>query len=259
MAKKKKKPHPAAFPRIGTPAAENFVQSWVRINSFFYWVLHMASSIDHMHQVAAEALRTVNDVDENEENADHKTMIDVLKENRQFFLEVTVVRHIENYLNYLSELLYEIFTGRPETLRSSDKVEISRVLAHASIQDFVRAAAERKVDSLSYSSFSELAEFFQDRFGLTIISSNYESVVVEAIETRNISVHNRCLINDRYCSRTGADSNQIGNRKDIYVGTLDELVPLLFDVVKELDVSARKKLKLKGRRFVIDKPSPWIL
>ncbi len=256
---KKKKRHPAAFPRTGTAAAENFVQSWGRINSFFYWVLHMAGSIDHMRQVAVEALRTDDDVDENEgSNANHKTMVDVLKENRQF-LEITVVRHIENYLNYLSELLYEIFTGRPETLRSSDKVEISRVLAHASIQDFVRAAAERKVDSLSYSSFSELAEFFQDRFGLTIISSNYESVIVEAIETRNISVHNRCLINDRYCSRTGADSNQIGNRKDIYGGTLDKLVPLLFDAVKELDVSARKKLKLKGRRFVLDETHPWML
>lgn len=219
----------------------------------------MAASMDHVQQLAAEALRTDNDVNENEEKADHKTMIDVLKENRQFFLEITIVRHIENYLNYLSELLYEIFTSRPETLRSSDKVEISRVLAHASIQDFVRAAAERKVDSLSYSSFSDLVDFFQDRFGLTIISSEYESVVVEAIETRNISVHNRCLINDRYCSRTGVDSNQIGNRKDIYIGTLNELVPSLFDVVKELDVSARKKLKLKGRRFAIDKKHRWIL
>lgn len=259
MPKKKKKLHPAAFPRTGTAAAENFLQSWGSINSFFYWVLHMAGSVDHVQQLAAEALRTDNDVDENEENAGHKTMIDVLKENRQFFLEIIVVRHIENYLNYLSELLFEIFTSRPETLRSSDKVEISRVLAHASIQDFVRAAAERKVDSLSYSSFSELVEFFQNRFGLVIISSKYESVVVEAIETRNISVHNRCLIDDRYCSRTGADSSQIGNRKNIYGHSLDELVPLLFDAVKTLDVSARKKLKLKGRRFVIDKKHPWVL
>lgn len=253
MPKKKSKSSTLAFPRTGTAAAENFYENWRRISSFFDWVLHMAGSMDHMQKIAAEALRTGDDNDEGAEQSGRKTMVDILKENRQFFLETIVVRHVENYLNYLSELLFEIFIGRPETLKTSDKVEISKVLEHASIREFVRATAERKVDSLSYSSFSNLNEFFEDRFGLTISNVKYESVIVEAIETRNISVHNRCLIDERFCQRTGSDPQDIGTRKQLFIGDLNGLVPVLFDVVKHLDASARKKLKLKGRRIDVVK------
>lgn len=239
------------FPRMGTAAAANFYESWGRINTFFDWVLHMAGSIDHMREVAAEALKDKDDPDTSEDNSTRKGMIDVLKENRQFFLEVILVRHIENYLNYISELLFEIFIGRPETLRSSDKVEIAKVLEHASIRDFVLAAAQQKVDSLSYSAFSELSTFFDERFGLTLINELNEPSLVEAIEIRNISVHNRCVVNERFCMRTGLDDSLIGSRREIYGRTLDNLVPLLFDLVNALDKSARKKLKLRGQRFDI--------
>lgn len=239
------------FPRMGTTAAENFYESWGRINNFFHWVLHMAVSMDRMRDIAVEALKDKDDPENSEDASTRKGMIDVLRENRQFFLEVILVRHIENYLNYISELLYEIFIGKPETLRSSDKVEIARVLEHASIRDFVLAAAQRKVDSLSYSAFSELSAFFDARFGLTLVNELNEPLLVEAIEIRNISVHNRCVINERFCKRIGLDESLIGTRREIYVGTLDDLMPLLFDLVKALDKSARRKLKLKGRRFDI--------
>ena len=239
------------FPRMGTAAAANFYESWGRINTFFDWVLHMTGSIDRMREIAAEALKGEEELGDSEDDSTRKGMVDVLIENRQFFLEVILVRHIENYLNYVSELLFEIFIGRPETLRSSDKVEIARVLEHASIRDFVLAAAQRKVESLSYGSFSDLSAFFDERFGLILVDKLREPSLVEAIEIRNISVHNRCVINERFCKRTGLDASLIGNRREIYASTLNDLVPLVFDLVSVLDKSARKKLKLRGQRFDI--------
>ena len=178
-------------------------------------------------------------------------MVDELKQNRQFLLEVVLTRHVENYLNYLSELLSEIFQQRPETLRSSDKVEMAEVLRHDTLESFVRAAAERKVESLSYASFESLNEFFEDRLGLMLFPAAVVPDVVEATETRNISVHNRCRINDRFCKRTGTDRSLMGQKKDLYITYLDSFVPLVFASVKTLDGKARKKLKLKGSRFSI--------
>jgi hypothetical protein len=175
--------------------------------------------------------------------------VDELKKNRQFFIEIILVRHIENFLNYLSSLLFEIFTQRPETLRSSDRVEVATVLRHESIESIVRELAERKVESLSYSSFGDLAQFFQDRFKLQVGSDSDIELLTEAIEVRNISVHNRCVINRRFVGRLALPETSIGSKRELFVGDLDKLVPLLAKMVKVLDKSVVHHLNLKGVLF----------
>jgi hypothetical protein len=244
------------FPRVGTKASRDFFVSWERINRFFNWLLFMAIRMDEMAETAHRTLLEISD-DEAEkaqmedEQKDQKGMLEELKQNRQFLLEVILVRHVENYLNYLSSLLKEIFLERPETLRSSEKIELAYVLKHDSLDDLVKSVAERKVENLSYSSFEDLRGFFDDRFGLILFPDANLPTVAEAFETRNISAHNRCLIDKRYCSRTGTSPTSVGNRRELYKRHLDELVPLLFEAVRALDRSARKKLRLPGIRFAV--------
>ena len=66
------------------------------------------------------------------------------------------MRHVENFLNYLSSLLNEIFIQRPEILKSSEKIDLEIVLGHSSIEDLVQTIAERKVENLSYKSLIDL-------------------------------------------------------------------------------------------------------
>jgi hypothetical protein len=242
------------FPRIGTKASRDFFGAWSTINSFFHWVLFMASHMDEMtkrvHELLYDAQRDEGKRKQMQQKWEmRKGMVDELRRNRQFFIEVILVRHIENYLQYLSSLLFEIFTQRPETLRSSEKVEVAFVLSYPSIEDLVQGYAEKKVESLSYSSFEDLSVFFNDRFGLELFPKQKVETVVEAIEIRNISVHARCVISRRYVARTGTDASLIGTTKELYISHLDNLVPLLAESVKVLDKEARAKLKLKGVRF----------
>ena len=69
-------------------------------------------------------------------------MIDELKNNRQVLLEIVLVRHIENYLNFLSGLLFEVFRQRPETLKSSERVELATVLRYESLDTCRRASVQ---------------------------------------------------------------------------------------------------------------------
>ena len=187
-------------------------------------------------------------------NKSQPGQLDELKRHRQLILEIMLVRHTEAYLSYLADLLFEIFTQRPETLRSSDRVEVSQVLQHDSIRDLVRELAQRKVDSLSYSSFADLAEFFSERFRLAIAPDETLSKIVEAIEIRNISVHNRCVINEKYVSRLGLAHDCIGKRRALGIEYLDLLLPMFCHSVRSLDGAARKKLGLKGVRFASTQP-----
>lgn len=245
-----------ATPRVGTLACREYFLTYRQVNSFYHFVLHAVAQLDHSAELAHNVLvDTAPDPEERRRLEDdwskRKKAVDALREQRQFFLEVLLVRHVENYLNYLSALLFEIFTQRPETLRSSDNITVEEVLRHATVETIVRSVAERKVDSLSYSSFQDLAAFFKDRFSLVIANNAELPTVVHAIEIRNISVHNRCIVNRRFVSRTGDTSTSVGRRKVLSIDYLDRLVPLLANVVKQLDREARVHLKLKGARFEV--------
>ncbi|NBB80419.1 MAG: hypothetical protein GVY36_13425 [Verrucomicrobia bacterium] len=214
----------------------------------------MAGSMDSMAETAHKALLEVEEDprkkrEMEEQFASREGMVGVLKKNRQVLLEIVLVRHVENYLNYLSGVLFEIFRQRPETLRSSEQVALSDVLSHSSLDQFIHAEAEKRVNRLSYSSFGELSDYFLERFSLQLFPEDEKSLVIEAIEIRNISVHNRCIVNERFCNRTGMDPKKIGKRKELFIDTLNQVVPILFAGVRALDKNARRKLKLKGKRF----------
>lgn len=242
------------LPRSGTRAAEGYVSSWKEINQFFNFVLGLVAHVDgaasHAHKVLVE---TEGDekkkIKMEEEWKLRVSATDSLRSNRQFFLEIILVRHIENYLNYVAALLYEIFVQRPETLRSSEKIEISVALQCDSIETLVREIAERKVESLSYSSFSDLSDFFEDRFRLDLADEEQLKLLLEAIEIRNISVHNHCTINKRYISRLKLSTEHLGKQKRLGVDYLDKLVPMLMEMAISVDKQARSKFHLTGIRF----------
>ena len=241
-------------PKIGTTSAKDFYSSWQDINRLFDFVLHLAGRSDHVAEIAHKAIVSVEDDEQKKQEMEaqwkkRRSAIDELKRNRQLFVETILVRHIENFINYLSSVLFEIFVTRPETLRSSDKVEISKVLEHESIDSLVREIAEIKVDSLSYSSFAKLSDYFEDRFHISLAPKDDVEFIHKHIEIRNISVHNRCCINKRFISRTGLDESSLGKKKELYGGDLDALIPKLAEVVKNIDQTVRRKMKVKGVRF----------
>jgi hypothetical protein len=243
-----------AHPKLGTSSAKDFYSSWHDINRLFDFVLHLAGRSDHVAEIAHKAIVSVEDDEEKKQEMEAKwkerrSALDELKRNRQLFVETILVRHVENFINYLSSVLFEIFVTRPETLRSSDKVEISKVLEHESIDSLVREIAEIKVDALSYSSFAKLSEYFEDRFHIALASNEDVALIHKYIEMRNISVHNRCYINKRFISRTGLDESSLGKKKELYSNDLDVLIPKLAEVVKSIDLAVRKKMKVKGVRF----------
>ncbi|MEE8343205.1 MAG: hypothetical protein V3R51_05325 [Gammaproteobacteria bacterium] len=240
------------MPRTGSTAYLDFLQSFRKVNSFLDYILRMVAHIESVANTAHETLlkgatpKKKAQLERDWKN--RKSPLDELKKNRQFFMEIIVVRHVENYLNYLSSMLREIFVSRPETLRSSEKIDLETVLRHGSINDLVLTIAERKVENLTYSSIQDLEEFFSERFHLKLIEDDQRKVLVDAIETRNISVHNRCVINKRYIARTGNKSLPEGSLRDLGYGDVKKFAKLFATSVASIDKDARKRLKVPGRR-----------
>ena len=245
-------------PKTLTLSASNYIKAYYNIHNFFLWVTLMATRLDETRKIAMKALyeEYSHDKIKNKEkiieleyeNLHDSPMLDTLRNNRQLFVEIILSRHIDNYLNYLSEVLSEIYIQKPETLRSSEKIlSIDNILDHASIADLIKTVSEKKVESLSYKSFGDLYDFFYEKFKVDIFMFD-KDIIIEAIETRNIAIHNRCIINERYCIRTDTDYKNIGQLRTLGVKELDDIIPKINASILELDKNIRKKLKVKGIR-----------
>ena len=246
------------IPKVGTSACRDFFLSWGEINAFFHLILDMVGYIEGTVAIMRQSLidTTTDEQDRDRLRSEEDAWEGPaarLRKRQQFLFEIILVRHVENYLNYLSGLLFDIFTQRPETLKSSEKIALDQVLSHDNMDDLIRTIAQTKVDSLSHQSFYDLVAYFGEHFGLALFPQGQVALLAEAVQTRNISVHTRCIINERYVKRTGAPELLIGTKRDLSMEDLAGLVPLLADGVRKLDGQARKKLKLRGTRFDVDK------
>lgn len=243
-----------AIPKSGTEALDRYLSSFRQINKFQLFVLRMVAHIESTHQKMSELAGTLREILPDEAHEDHRKKewrgpTEDLKLHRQFFIEILLVRHVENYLNFLSSLLRTVFIARPEVLRSSEKIDLETVFKHSSIDDLVKTVAERKVDSLSYSSFGDLADYFMDKFHLELAQPEQRPIIIDAIESRNISVHNRCVINQRYIQRTERKNLAVGAVRKLWIETLEEFAVTLTASAISVDKSARRALGLKGSRF----------
>lgn len=246
------------IPEQGTAACRDFFLAYVQINSFLAFVIRNACLVDH----SAEVIHRTHIILAPEKRSNlealwarRESSVELIRDQRQFLLEIVLVRHVENYHNYLSSLLLEIFVQKPETLRSSDKIEVEEVLRHSSVEAIVRMVAERKVESLSYRSFSDLKAFFADRFSLELVPEEHYKTVAHAIELRHLSAHNRFIVDRRFHSRTGDTTTPVGERKELFLQYLESLLPVLVGSVRAVDSRASSHLALTTVRFEIREDS----
>ena len=107
-------------PRVGTSACRSYFESFQQINEFVTYVTGMAIQIEQVAERAHRALiETARDESKKEqllkdwEERKGRGAVRELKKHRQLFMEVVLVRHIDNYLNYLSSVLMEILCSTP--------------------------------------------------------------------------------------------------------------------------------------------------
>ena len=247
------------LPKSGTKPCEDFFRSLSEIDSFLSFIIELIARIESTYSTLENLVAAGSGkIEYHDQNTSEcysvKTpppyrFMYAFVQKQQFILEVVVVRLIENYLNYLSSLLYEIFIQKPETMKSGEKIEISSIVTHESFKSLIRTLAEKKISNLTYSSFKDLSIYFLEKFKLKICNETVANQITFAIELRNISVHNRCRIDQRFIERTNYDPKAKGRIALLDLKFINKLVPVLVESVVALDTAAKNKFKLRSKRF----------
>jgi hypothetical protein len=128
------------------------------------------------------------------------------------FQTLTVLA-VNNYLNYVSDLIGLVYRTRPETLISEERVSVSEVLKHESLAEFTEWLAEDRVNRLSFKGFAEIEAFIHKRLGIEMVADAADrQALVGSIALRNLLVHRRGIVDHRYVElleRSGLDSTEV--------------------------------------------------
>lgn len=171
---------------------------------------------------------------------------------RQIQFEYLVCFCVDNLNNYLADTLRFIFLSKPETLRSSDKIEVSEVLKYNTIEEFAGYLAIKKADELTYGGIERMKKYMIDTIGLKLITSPEDSEILSrAVAFRNVIVHNRGKVNERYMKETNNKDLQLGERLSIEKNDIVEIwksLPRIAELINEA-VSEKygKDIFIKGR------------
>lgn len=242
--------HPPG-PGIMTPPGWSFQREYERLFGFIFYITKLATSTDEKAKVAARALYESEDPEKYRETLEniekHGATGALRKLHRTLLLEMMLCRAADNFLAYVAELLAVVFRTRPETLRSSESVRLDDVLKHASMEDLVHDLAERRVNQLSYQGMRDLSAYLSDRLGFELFPKP-ESLerAVRIIESRNIIVHNRGLVNELFLSRAPRASANVGEPLDLDTDLIFDDLEFIALSVYEMDARAVQKFNLSA-------------
>jgi len=244
--------HPAT-PRRATEPCRRFSVEHNRTLDLYVYIYVLADRVDTLskrweelpHKMAEAAFGPSD-----EDRKELRAKIDAIEKTGavsewrkllRLISEMVYCRGIDNYLTYVSEILALVFRTRPETLRSDEKVALSTVLAHPTMEELVRALAELKVHQLSYRGMEDLASYLASRLKWSLfVSSQERDRIVKLVERRNLIVHNRGVINDLFRRRYPGESVDRDGRIKVSVE----------DVRRDFAIIARSAYSLDRRTAI---------
>jgi|GEM_PF-5324958 len=165
--------------------------------------------------------------------------------------KIVLIRLVDNFNTYLSEVINLIITVRPEILKTSDKIEIEKVLSFSSIEEFRLYLFEKKVNSLSNQGFSKIVDFLKDKIRLNfIINENDNQLLIKAVDIRNLFVHKRGVVDNKYLDKNKEIGYQLGQVINITIEELKGYTNSIENTVRIIEDAVLKKFGDKIQQYL---------
>lgn len=177
---------------------------------------------------------------------DETEWVSYKKSQAQFLpltLKLYMSRAVDQFLVYTSKVLAQIFTTRPETLRSGAQVKIEEVLEYSTMEDLIRALADLEVNRFAYKGLRELDADLRKKIGLALFENSSDlEAAAEAIEVRNIITHNDGVVNRVMAGKVPGYSDKIGQQVD--ASDALQTSSFLASCARDIDIRAVDKFGL---------------
>jgi hypothetical protein len=143
---------------------------------------------------------------------------------------------------FMSDLLYEIYLAKPETLKSNAPVTVKEVLDCSDMQEFISRYAKGKLKKLQRGSVKGFISDNKQIKSLGVFDATRQEEIEKILQIRHLYAHQNGLVDEKFREYFPA-----ANLNDEYRMSLDEFLArfeYLAQAIDALDESARNDYQL---------------
>jgi hypothetical protein len=148
----------------------------------------------------------------------------------------------DTFETFMSDLLYEIYLAKPQTLKSEATVTVKEVLDCSDMQEFITRYAKEKLKKLQRGSVRGFIADNNAIKSLNVFDATRIQEVEKILQIRHLYTHQNGIVDDRF-----RKSFPLTKVNDEYRMTLEEFLnrfEYLAQAIEALDEAARKDFRL---------------
>jgi hypothetical protein len=148
----------------------------------------------------------------------------------------------DTFETFMSDLLYEIYLAKPQTLKSEATVTVKEVLDCSDMQEFITRYAKEKLKKLQRGSVKGFIADNQAIKALNVFDATRIEEIEKILQIRHLYTHQNGIIDEKF-----RKSFPLTKVNDEYRMTLDEFLDrfdYLAQAIEAVDEAARKDFKL---------------
>lgn len=148
----------------------------------------------------------------------------------------------DTFETFMSDLLYEVYLAKPQTLKSEATVTVKDVLDCSDMQDFIARYAKEKLKKLQRGSVKGFIADNRAIKSLSVFDASRIEEIERILQIRHLYTHQNGIVDDRF-----RKSFPAAKLNDEYRMTLDEFIgrfEYLAEAIEAVDEAARRDFKL---------------
>ncbi len=143
----------------------------------------------------------------------------------------------DNFETYLSDLLYEIYLAKPETLKSNQEVTIKEVLECTDMQEFVVYWSKKKLSKLQRGSVKGFLSENKQIDKLQVINEVTQEKIEGILQIRHLYAHRNGIVDEKFLKYHPATFS-LNDEHKLSISEMVNHLTFLVDCVVSIDNKA---------------------
>jgi len=140
---------------------------------------------------------------------------------------------VDNFETYLSDLLYEIYLAKPETLKSKQEVTVEEVLNCSDMQDFKNYIAKQKISKLQKGSVKGFVQDNKQIRDLNVLDKSTQDKIDRILQIRHLYSHRNGIIDEKFLQfYTGLTLN---SEHQMSIAEICDKFEYLIEIINKID------------------------
>lgn len=150
---------------------------------------------------------------------------------------------VDNFETYLSDLLYEIFLAKPETLKSSQMVKIEEVLSCSDLEEFTKYWAKQKLSKLQKGSVKGFTKENKQIRDLGVLGTSEQDEIEKILQIRHLYSHRNGIVDEKFLQYFSGQFSA-NSEHQMAISEICDKLSYLADIANRIDLAAIKKYQL---------------